>query len=200
MRLPHIIMCMMFMPLAACATVDLADMTPSAREAAKPAPKNVVVRTSKALMSKFDNKGWSDSAGKDRMKKAASFLLKGLKSGDEAADTSYAAYVNDIVIVRQDIAAAAKDIDQVVKAADVYLALAERQDDLRAELKALEKTLVTGHQAQIIFSKALKNVSSSDPVQDEIVIADAIKRLRDVTNVYGDRVRANTVSVFEGAS
>lgn len=200
MRLSQIFICLMLLPLAACATVDLADMTPAARVDVKPAPENVVIRTSEALVAKFDDKGWSAAPDPNRMQKAAGFLLRGMKKETSAQDVSYSAIVKKPAKLRSDILSAAKDVTQAAKAADVYLAVAKADDDLRMELKSLEKTLAACHKAEAMFMKSLETLNVGTDGLELAAFKGATVQLRDLTNVYGQRVRASTARLFEAGS
>lgn len=200
MRLPQFIICLAVMPLAACATVDLADMTPAAREAAVPAPENVVIKTSAALTEKFEKKGWSAAPDPNRVQKAASFLLRGIKKETDVKDVSYAGRAVSTMQVKSDVKVAVQDVQQLVKAADVYLAVADTGQNLRTELKSLEKALAVSHRAEMAFEDAFKALGADEPEAHIKDLTEAAHQLRDLTNIYGERVRAQSARLFEAAS
>lgn len=200
MRLSHFVICAAILPLSACATVDLADMTPAAKQTVQPVHENVVIRATEALTAKFTQAGWSEPVDPDRFKKAANFLLRGISSLEVDTDISYAEKAKSLTVVRSDISVATAEVSKVVKAAEVYLDMASEEDDLREELKSLEKAMSSCRKSELMFKRALENVGV-EKTDAELQNAElAMNALRDVTNIYGERVRAQRTSLFEFTS
>lgn len=190
MRLPHIIIALLAIPFAGCATVDLADMTPASSQAEAPAAENVVLRSARSLTEYFSKNGWNVDAGPGKIQAAASFLLRGMKSGDDKKDVPYVKAVTTVNAVRSDIQEASLQIRKSVKAAEIYLEMSSGSDDLTQELKALQAALGACHNAQSVFKSALKKNGVKDISLELASLKKDVHGLRDVTNAYGKRVRA----------
>ncbi len=177
--------------LSACATVDLGQMTSAEPTAAdfENTPINVVERAAKSLTDTFTQKGWSEAPDPMRIQKAANMLLRGIGRDKPVVDASYAATASDIDVVRADILLASQTVTQSVKAADVYIAMADEDTRLRSELKSLEKALAACTRADAMFVRALDNLGAEDVDADMTRLRVSISELRKVTNLYGDRVR-----------
>ncbi len=181
------------MGLSGCTTVNLAEMTPRpAAVKSNAAPTNVVERAVNRLFSVFASKGFVPKTSQKRVQSAASILLTGLKT-TAASPEGYVINANDVVIVRADIALAKSHVEQTAKAAEVFLAIAPSESDLRKELKNLERALVASRDAQSVFKEALIKTAGV-PSQDMAAFTEAVSRLRGVTDDFGVRVRSDNAS------
>lgn len=192
MRLPHIILAMLAVPLVGCATVDLADMTPASSQTEAPAEENVVIRSASAMTEYFTKSGWNVDVGQGKIQAAASFLLRGMKHKEGKAVAPYVVSATSLNAVRADIQDASLHIQKSVKAAEVYLDMSSGEDDLAGELKVLQTALGACHNAQSVFKAALKKNEVKDINAALASLNKDVHDLRDVTNAYGERVRAYT--------
>ena len=186
--------------LSACATVDFAEMAPQTPKVFEASSKTVVRRASDALVEEFTEAGWVAPPEKNRIQKTAGFLLKGIKKSEPVTDVSYAAKARSLMAVNADIKTAAMHVEQAVKAADVFLAMAAPEDSLRRELKSLEGALVTSRRAEVSFEEALAKLGAKNSVHDMEAYYLATGELTRITNAYGVRVRDGAQASVGGAS
>lgn len=184
--------------LSACATVDFAEMAPQTTAAVQPASKTVVRRAADNLVDVFSESGWAAQPEQNRIQKTAGFLLKGMSKDGEDEDLSYAVKVEGFSDVRADIVTATAKIDQTVKAADIFLAMATPDEKLRRELKSLEKALVATRQAEISFEKAIKRLSSGSDLAEMTAYYKSVGELTRTTNAYGVWVREGMTMAVSG--
>lgn len=202
MRLQTAFIGMAMVSLSACATVDLGEMTTSepAVAAFENTPINVVQRTSKKLTEVFTQNGWSKAPDPMRIQKAANMLLRGMGKDKPIVDTSYAAKAVSVETVRADILLASQTVTQTVKAAEVYMSVADTDTRMRGELKSLEKALAACARAETMFVRALENLDAADIDGDMAALRVSVGELRKVTNLYGDRVRGGKPLIGAAAS
>lgn len=180
--------------VSGCATVDLANVggTSSAQTASsnKAEKVNVVQLAASKLYAAFATEGWVANKNRKRVQSAASVLLRGLDS--DSADGALTDYANSAASTRQirsDILTAQQYVSQTTKAAEVYLAMAPDETNLREELASLQKALIASREAELVFKDVLDgaNVSNDTLWKDYGLSVDA---LRDITDAFGDRVRS----------
>lgn len=178
--------------MSGCATVDLVNTgsqtaSVSSTETAK---VNVVKRAAGKLYSAFTAEGWVENKSKKRVQSTASVLLRGLDtSSSEGAFSDYASSSLTVKKIRADILAAQDYVSQTTKAAEVYLAMASDDTNLREELSSLQQALIVAREAELVFKAALdKTSSSNDYVWKDY--STSVDDLRDVTDAFGDRVRS----------
>jgi len=179
--------------MSACATIDIADMTATsqvAAEAQKP-ENNVVIKAAEKLQTAFRARGWTQTDNKARLQAAAHILLKGNKNVEPVLKTSYAAKADNIISVESDIRAAQSLVDNAVKAAEIYLAMADTDVDLTEELQNLERSLLMSRKIETSFANALNSlgVSGVDSQVKLLSLTQSANSLLNVTNSYGQRVR-----------
>lgn len=154
------------------------------------AEKNVVIKATDALQDYVKAQNWGKTSTKERFKSAAGVLLRGLKKEDQ--DTSKDDVETNAITLtslRADILEIGKHVAKTVKAAEIYLEVASDDADLKPELKALEKALMSSRRAEIWFEKSL---SKYEPINAEAELssyAASVDSLRVSANAYGDRVR-----------
>lgn len=176
-----------------CATVDLANVggTKTATVSSDQSDRgNVVERAASKLYTAFTSQGWVQNKSRKRVQSTASVLLRGLDtSSGESPLSDYAQKSLSLSQMRQDIKAAENHVNQTTKAAEVYLAMAADQANLREELASLQKALISSREAELVFKDALPEEHPElDPVFQSYVAA--VDALRDVTDAFGDRVRS----------
>lgn len=187
--------------LSACATVDFAEMAPERDvAAATPVQENVAIRAAKALYTSFTSKGWSVVPDENPMQRAANVLLRGIGQSSKVVDTSYAGQVRSIAKVRADILLASQEVSKAQKAVDVFLDLATEESDLTSELEALEKAVGVSHKAELMFSRALKNVGAKDIKAEIDPLKSSVDGLEKAVDIYGDRVRSKAPIIGGAAS
>jgi len=177
-----------------CATVDLANTghvggaaTVSAQSSAK---VNVVQRAASKLYAAFTSNGWVEKRSKKRVQSAASVLLRGLDATDANSPLSnYEAQTRTVADIALDIEAANGYVVQTTKAAEVYLAMASDNTNLREELASLQKALIASREAEMAFKSALSRTGASENGVWANYAA-SVNNLRDVTDKFGDRVRS----------
>lgn len=187
MRLRAMIICSAIVWLPACATVDLSNMAGGEPlQQLAPEKENVVLRSAGALFSAFTEKGWTKAPDPEPLNKAASILLRGLKASPVTTQSITDGDSPNSQILQADLTLASAHVSQTLKSADVYLSMAEPEADLRSELRALEKALLACRKAEVLFEegRAIHLIDSLETLSSDV---DA---LRDITNIYGERVRA----------
>lgn len=194
MSLRLLIVSAMTLSLVGCATVDIADMASggNAQAVQAPAEKNVVIKAAEALQANFKDREWEQAPAVERFKSAASILLKGMKKDDaNVQQTNSEEHSNQITLtsLRSDILDAGKDVAKTVKAAEIYLDVADPYADLKPELKALEKAFMSSRKAEAWFEKSLDDIEGVDTDTELSTFAASVDRLRESTNQYGKRVR-----------
>ena len=173
----------------ACTTVDMTGMGSMGAGAnvAQSSGPNVVEKATAKLFALFTSRGWSTHDSRKRMESAANMLLNGLDTKRLSHDPS--GYVDTVAsrdaLVR-DMLQADDQIEQTIKAAEVFLAMTEAGDDVRDELADLEQALLASRQAQKLFTAAADVHGATDELSH---IEDCVDRLRDVTDEFGRRVR-----------
>lgn len=184
--------------LPACTTVDLADMakSPTTSVNRPSVQKNVVQRAADRLYAAFTQKGWSESESRNRMQSAARVLLKGLPEQTET-EGGYVTQVQNLNTVKADIVTASAHVEQTTKAAEVFLAMASDDTALKTELDYLERALLAAREAESTFTAALTKFDAEVSV---VPFTAKIDSLRNVTNIFGDRVRDDAVQPVVPAS
>ena len=178
--------------MSACATVDLNEVaTKNEPSAAKVVDVNVVQRAVTKLYAAFSNRGFVAKDGRKKMQSAARVLLKGLEDKDVTTVLAkgYADMANKQEVVLSDIRIASSHVEQTIKAAEVYLAMAPGEKSLRKELVSLEKALIASREALQVFEDALIKTAGEANAMDFVSYTTSVNELRDVTNAFGDRVR-----------
>ena len=180
--------------VSGCATVDFADVGSSSTSAVTASDSNkkinVVKRAASKLYSAFTTKGWAANKSRKRVQSAASVLLRGLDTdSSESPLSDYAAKTLTVPQIHADIQTAQNFVTQTTKAAEVYLAMASDDTNLREELASLQKALIVSREAELEFKSALtSNLATEDSVW--VSYSESVDRLRDITDDFGDRVRS----------
>ncbi len=184
-----------------CATVDLGSVgtSVSAAPTASKTKVNVVQRAASKLYAAFTTKGWVTKVSRKRVQSTASVLLRGLDSETPNGPlNAYAAKAGSLSDIRADIYSAQQHVDQTTKAAEVYLAMAFDNTNLREELASLQKALIASRQAELVFKSAFEakgmGTKSMDTDGALVAYSKTVDRLRDVTDIFGDRVRRGTAN------
>jgi len=183
--------------MSACATVDLTEVTaPKAESTAKVADINVVHRAASKLYAAFTNRGFVAKDSREKMRSAATVLLKGLedKNASSVVSEGYVHKAADPVAILSDIRIAAGHVEQTTKAAEVFLVMAPGEKSLRKELVSLEKALIASREASQVFEDALIKTSGETTAMDFVSYERSVNELRDVTNAFGDRVRESQMT------
>lgn len=179
--------------VSGCATVDLANVGGSSalvESTVQSNKENVVRRAASKLYSAFTTNGWVTNKKRKRVQSAASVLLRGLDadSADGPLSVYNAASVSQTQI-HSDIDRAKAFVTQTTKAAEVYLAMAPDDTNLREELSSLQRALIASREAELVFKSALSNAAAGQDIK-LINYSYAVDQLRDITDAFGDRVRA----------
>lgn len=177
-----------------CATVDFANVggesaeqTASVRQDNK---ANVVERAASKLYGAFAAQGWVVNKKRKSVQSAASVLLRGLdRESVDGPLSAYAENSHSLAEIHADMTTAKDFVLQANKAAEVFLAMAPDDTNLRKELASLQKALISSREAELVFKLALKDAGfDSDEIWNDY--SRTVDALRDVTDAYGDRVRA----------
>jgi len=188
--------------LSACATVDVSGYAAPSEtvSAVKPVETgNIITRTVKRLYNVFVDRGLYEDNSRKRVQSAANILLNGLQtpSADGQSDTS--ADVIALTDFSRDVQTARYHITQTTKAAEVYLDIASNDADLSEELKQLQKALQ-------VSEKATDRLAQYDMRNDQEAAARIsalqtdVNKLRDVTDAFGDVVRARRIALSSKAA
>lgn len=181
--------------LSACATVDvtaIGDTKSDVKTVEFVETGNVITRTAKRLYQVFVAKGWYEDTSRKRVNTATNVLLNGLKdvevdveTGSQVTYTSTDEFLNEIKTARY-------HLTQTTKAAEVYLDIASSDADLTGELKQLQKSL---HVSEKVHENFSNQQNESALVETELnSFAVDIETLRQVTNDFGDVVRARQLA------
>lgn len=172
--------------LSGCATVNMSEIAvPQTAKAEAPAEKNIVLRAATKLYNALTNRGFVAKDSGERVQSAANILLEGLKERDVTVDSvDYAAQNYPKATVEADIRYAARQVSQTTKAAEVYLEIADTDQNMREELQSLEKALLAARDASTVFSQSI------DAENSELLYLDSeLDGLTRITDRFGERVR-----------
>ena len=190
--------------LPACTTVDLSQVAVNTKPTAIPQQKeNVVARSCQKLASLFSHKGWIKNKDKPATQHATNILLHGLeKTGqnDKQNQNATPKTYQSVSQINSDIMLANAQIQQTTKAAEVFLAIAAPDTSLEDELSQLETTFLTVKSAQIRFENALEQARALDNNESYNVLTSTIAKLKDITDEYGTRVRAQIMAQSSAVS
>ncbi|MBL4852819.1 MAG: hypothetical protein JKY25_01100 [Robiginitomaculum sp.] len=175
--------------LGACTTVDLSQVAIEQPKVIEKPDHNVVERSSVSLTNLFRQKGWSKSGPKEMTNMATRVLLGGLEKNEDDAEARVAVPVSPAQL-DADILEANTQILQTTKAAEVYLTIADDAADLGTELSLLEKALLSARDAENKFAQSIGVKPNVKTEQDFALLSGSVDRLKDVTDAYGDRIRA----------
>lgn len=181
--------------LSACTTVNFSQMTsPTEVAPTTSGDVNLVLKTTERLYEVFTEKGWSQD-NSEKMAVAANILVKGISvaSKEETASHSYAQSVENVMQLEQDIQQATHHVSQAAKAAEVLGDISPANAHLRPELIGLERALLSATAAEAVFKMAAFNLTGEQESDTLTVYSQSVKRLRHVTDKYGDRVREGTL-------
>ncbi|PHS39284.1 MAG: hypothetical protein COA91_06445 [Robiginitomaculum sp.] len=179
--------------LGACSTVDLSQVAiEKPQNTARPA-HNVVERSSISLTSLFRSKGWSKSGPEEKTNTATRVFLGGLEKNHNNTPKDIVVTVN-MAQLDADILEANTQIRQTSKAAEVYLTIAEIGAELDDELSLLEGALLAAREAQSGFESSIGANPSVKLQQDFELFSSSVGRLKDITDAYGDRIRAQIIA------
>ena len=120
---------------------------------------------------------------------ATRVLLGGLEKNEDDAEARVAVPVSPAQL-DADILEANTQILQTTKAAEVYLTIADDAADLGTELSLLEKALLSARDAENKFAQSIGVKPNVKTEQDFALLSGSVDRLKDVTDAYGDRIRA----------
>lgn len=197
MRAKLILLTTLSVAMSGCATVDMTNMAgqATAPATAKTTQVNVVQRAASKLYAAFTSNGWVAKSSRKRVQSTADVLLKGLApQTDLQKSGNYAVTAVSLTKLAADIRAAEHHVFQTTKAAEVYLAMAADDVNVRSELSSLEKALIAARQAELVFAAAIDTASTTSDggetaATDFAEYQESVNKLRDVTDLYGDRVR-----------
>ncbi len=188
--------------LSACATVDVTGYGTSPA-IVKPADKavsgNIITRSVKRLYDVFIDRGFYEDSSRKRVQSAANILLNGLQTSDSGVQTiSETAPVTTAALL-DDVQTARYHIEQTTKAAEVYLEVASGDAKLVDELKQLQKALRVSEKAVDGFT--VSDLAENHEVKTELTeLRREINKLRNVTDDFGDVVRARRIASASTAS
>jgi len=188
--------------LSACATVDVSGYAASAANVSAEQPAetgNIIIRTVKRLYNVFVDRGLYEDNSRKRVQSAANILLNGIQapSGDEQRSASadvieFADFSGDVQTVRY-------HVTQTTKAAEVYLDIASSDADLSEELKQLQKALRVSEKAADRLAKYDRQNDQEAAAQISALQTE-VDKLRDVTDAFGDVVRARRIALRSKAA
>ena len=173
--------------LSACTTVDLSQVAIQSEPVQQTqAQQNVVERAALALTTEFRNKGWCSGGPQEMTQTATSVLLNGIQDPEAAS--------NNVTLIKStqlasDLSVANEHIARTTKAAEVYLSMSE-DVSLDNELSLLETALLSAREAQTRFSNTIAGESNIQVRQNFENLENSVKDLKDVTDLYGDRIRS----------
>lgn len=178
--------------MSACTTVDLSQVSfePQA-ETARAHTQNVVQKAAHSMVALFETKGWCKTDLKEKTQTAASVLLNGLDNDmDKDVITSRAILVVKSGQLLEDIGLANAQVEQITKAAEIYMATADDAADIGVELTLLESALLTAREAETNFDMSLAQSGTTRSQREFEAFQGAIKDLKGITDTYGDRMRS----------
>lgn len=182
--------------MSGCATVDLVNVGGNTTASSVSGTsndadsENVVKLAAGRLFDIFTRQGWVESKDNQRVQSAASVLLRGLETpSDETQHSSYASKSLSVSQMHADVITAQSHVLETSNAAQVYLAVVADDANLREELASLQKALIVAREAELMFKDA---IPVANPDLDPVFLnySDSVDTLRDVTDVFGDRVRS----------
>jgi len=174
--------------LSACTTVDLSQVAIQSEPVQQTqAQQNVVERAALALTTKFRNNGWCSGGPQEKTQTATSVLLNGIQ--DPEATSKSVTLIKSTQLVT-DLSIANDHIAQTTKAAEVYLSMSE-DVSLDNELSLLETALLSAREAQTRFSNTIAQNSNVQIQQNFESLENSVKGLKNVTDLYGDRIRSD---------
>lgn len=180
--------------IGGCTTIDITQVGHNdVSEISSVDNRNVVERAAAKLMQTFSDRGWNKKFQNANLAQTSTVLLKGRQ---EAALNVEAGQDDMIIIISEDVTEAIMQVENTTKAAEIFLETANDDMDLRHELKILERTLIQSRQAQETFSAALDVDNQIDQVKfrgEFNTYVQHVDTLRNVTNAYGERVRASVM-------
>ena len=180
--------------IGGCTTIDITQVSHNdVSEISSVDNRNVVERAAAKLMQTFSDRGWNKKFQNANLAQTSTVLLKGRQ---EAALNVEAGQDDMIIIISEDVTEAIMQVENTTKAAEIFLETANDDMDLRHELKILERTLIQSRQAQETFSAALDVDNQIDQVKfrgEFNTYVQHVDTLRNVTNAYGERVRASVM-------
>lgn len=174
--------------MSACTTVDLSQVSfePQAKISVERA-HNVVEKAAHSMMALFEKKGWCKTDLREKTQTAASVLLNGM---DKEEHTPVPTLIVSTQQLSEDIELANEQVEQITKAAEVYMATTEDTVDMGDELTLLESALLTAREAETGFDISLDQVGTAGTQRKFGNFQASIKDLKSVTDIYGDRMRA----------
>lgn len=187
--------------LSACATVDISNIT-ATQQTAEPevvVDLNVVQRATANLYTAFTDKGLVANVSKKKMRSAARILLTGLDTSPSDDKQSYATLIGSAKALNSDVIMATQHVEQALKAAEIYLAMAPVNTSVKEELISLQKALMASKKAERNFVEALSYYKVAAPDADFGAYTQSVAKLRDITDDYGLRVRSVSMSVASGS-
>ena len=185
--------------LAACATVDVTEVAGAESQVQnQKLSANVVIRSAKNLHAKIIEAGWAKDQ-ETSINSAANMLLKGVNNAPSTKTVSYADTVNSVDTLKSHILLLQNHTEKAQKASEVFLSIAENDADLRDELKYLEKALLSCRKSEANFKAAAAKFNSVN-MSELQGLETSVDALRDMTNEYGFRVRAQNSRIGTPAS
>lgn len=186
--------------LGACATVDMAEITPTKRTASLnlQQDKNLVVQSSDKIYKHLVASGLAQST-ESKFKRLTSVLLKGRQLGQTSPASQYAAKAHTQYRLISDVNQVSAMVETAHQAAILHIDVVAVDADLITELKALERALNALEEAQASFDYVI-DTNSFDTANASLVLETAVSNLKSITNDYGDRVRADTAKTKAPAS
>lgn len=177
--------------MAACATVDVTQVTQSKNNASTQAVNfNVVQKAASKLYAVFTNRGFVAKDSRRNMRSAARMLLKGLEDKPLNTVVKYSETIGSEEALSADIILAAKQVDLTRKAAEVFLAMAPGEASLKKELGSLQKALVASNEAKKSFSEAVEVYGAGTSKAELVTYETSVDSLREITDQFGYRVRS----------
>jgi len=173
-----------------CATVNVTEIaSPSVAKVEAPVEQNIVLRAASKLYAAFQSKGFVAKTSREKMQSAASVLLNGLEQRALTSETDYAAQKYSREVVMDDITFATQHVRQTANAAEIYFELSEGGKKLREELGSLESALLSSNEASMSFETIVGTESAEFKI-----LESEVKRLKRVTDKFGQRVRNQTAA------
>lgn len=191
------LVCAAYLVAPACTTVEIATKQTSAHitENAQKA-RDAVQLSAKTLLYVFSREKWSAAHDTGIRQSAANILLRGLKK-DTAPDDNVTAYIQRVAStqdVTSDIVKAQQHVDTITLQAQVLLAENPDLKNVKSELDALEKALISSRQAELTFSQAIKAKAygaDNDSAPYLEAYKSSVDGLRVATDAFGGVMRGD---------
>ena len=188
MRIAFLICVASCLTLGACATVDVTQLAGSDANSSVDTQlsQNTVIRSAKNLYKHITSSGWA-TPNQTSLQKTATVLLKGEGAVKQVEASTYRG--NSLSDLQGDMVNLIHHTEQTTKTAEVFLSVSPDAADLKAELSFLEVALISCRKSETNFQLAMNELGAQN-VSELTSLNGSINALRDITNQYGERVRA----------